>query len=311
MRTSAAASIRCACFSGGASRGEPFGNHSRFQVVMRILAVPAIDRAPSQRQRTPIQLLKRVSFALVYITLPFVCENQNERAFALAKSRRIFQDRCMKTTTLSTDLLKRSLLIPLFACSLLVSAKAVSPPPDGGYPGGNTAEGQNALLSLTTGTYNTAVGFFSLNTVTRGNFNTALGAGTLLANDGNPATGEGSQNTATGAGVLLSNSIGAGNTGNGAFALFNNTEGGINTASGAFALFNNTTGNQNTANGANALLSNRYGQLQHGQWLSSSRWQHYRRRKHRDRDQCALFQYHRHRQLRFGFRSWWCCYYGE
>ena len=37
---------------------------------------------------------------------------------------------------------------------LLVSgpkAKAVSPLPDGGYPGGNTAEGQNALLSLTTG----------------------------------------------------------------------------------------------------------------------------------------------------------------
>lgn len=165
----------------------------------------------------------------------------------------------MKTITLSTDLLKRSFLIPLLACSLLVSAKAVSPPPDGGYPGGNTAEGQNALLSLTTGTYNTAVGFFSLNTVVRGNFNTALGAGTLLANDGDRATGEGSQNTATGAGVLLSNSIGAGNTGNGAFALFNNTEGGINTASGAFALFNNTTGNQNTANGANALLSNSTG----------------------------------------------------
>ena len=31
-------------------------------------------------------------------------------------------------------------------------ARAVVPAPDGGYPGGNTAEGQNALLSLTSGT---------------------------------------------------------------------------------------------------------------------------------------------------------------
>ena len=30
-------------------------------------------------------------------------------------------------------------------------AEAVVPPPDGGYPGFNTAEGQNALFSLTTG----------------------------------------------------------------------------------------------------------------------------------------------------------------
>ena len=39
-------------------------------------------------------------------------------------------------------------------------ARAVSPPPNGGYPGGNTAEGQNALFSLTTGTYNSAIGLF-------------------------------------------------------------------------------------------------------------------------------------------------------
>ena len=30
-------------------------------------------------------------------------------------------------------------------------AQAVVPPPDGGYPGFNTAEGQNALFNLTSG----------------------------------------------------------------------------------------------------------------------------------------------------------------
>ena len=44
----------------------------------------------------------------------------------------------------------------------LPDGHAVSPPPDGGYPGGNTAEGQSALLSLTSGTFNTAIGFLSL-----------------------------------------------------------------------------------------------------------------------------------------------------
>jgi hypothetical protein len=49
------------------------------------------------------------------------------------------------------------LLIPLvFACfALSPTAQAVSPAPDGGYPGGNTAEGQNALFrdSWTIGQY--------------------------------------------------------------------------------------------------------------------------------------------------------------
>src|SRR5260370_42698244 len=64
--------------------------------------------------------------------------------------------------------------------ALLPKAQAVSPKPGGGYPGGNTAAGQNALFSLTTGTYNTAVGALSLRSITTGNFNTATGAGTLL-----------------------------------------------------------------------------------------------------------------------------------
>jgi hypothetical protein len=51
-----------------------------------------------------------------------------------------------------------------------------------GYPGGNTAQGQNALPNLTSGTYNTANGRFSINSNKIGSFNTAVGAGTLFAN---------------------------------------------------------------------------------------------------------------------------------
>jgi hypothetical protein len=69
------------------------------------------------------------------------------------------------------------------AFAVLPKTQAVVPPPDGGYPGGNTAEGQDALLSLTTGTLNTAVGFFALENNDLGNYNTAIGAGALFATD--------------------------------------------------------------------------------------------------------------------------------
>src|SRR2546421_1931717 len=110
------------------------------------------------------------------------------------------------------------LLVPVILACLALSplAQAVVPVPGGNYPGANTAEGQNALLSLTTGTYNTAVGLFSLRNDTTGSFNTAIGAGTLLVNTAD-------QNTATGFGALLSNTTGAFNTANGTFALFSNT----------------------------------------------------------------------------------------
>jgi hypothetical protein len=132
---------------------------------------------------------------------------------------------------------------------LLPNTKAVSPAPDGGYPGGNTAEGQNALFSVTTGAYNTAVGLYALLSNQEGQFNTGVGAGTLLANTGQ-------QNTATGAGTLLANTSGVKNTANGTFALFGNIDGNNNTASGVGALFNNTSGFDNTAIGYNTLLSN-------------------------------------------------------
>ena len=70
-------------------------------------------------------------------------------------------------------------------------ARAVNPPPDGGYPGRNTAEGQKALFSLTNGSANTAVGWNSLFSNAAGSFNTATGAGSLLFNtaDANTAFG--------------------------------------------------------------------------------------------------------------------------
>jgi hypothetical protein len=142
------------------------------------------------------------------------------------------------------------LVVSALGCfALLPRVQAVNPPPDGGYPGGNTAEGQNALFSLTTGTFNTAVGFFSGQAFATGNFNTAIGAGALLLTTAD-------ENTATGAGALLNSSGGFGNSANGAFALFNDTDGDFNTAVGDGALFNNTTGGNNTASGFDALASN-------------------------------------------------------
>ena len=140
----------------------------------------------------------------------------------------------------------------LVCCALVQNAQAVNPPPDGGYPGGNTAEGQEALLSLTSGAYNTANGYLSLRSNTTGNFNTAIGAGALLFNTAN-------RNTATGSGALLNNTTGSNNTADGEAALFFNTTGSSNTATGVEALLNNTSGSLNTATGVQALRSNNTG----------------------------------------------------
>jgi hypothetical protein len=147
-----------------------------------------------------------------------------------------------------------SLFTALAVLCLVAAPKAfgVSPPPDGGYPGGNTAEGQKALFSRTTGGFNTAVGWFSLDSLTTGSYNTGVGAGTLVLNSGD-------ENTATGVGALLSNTTGMANTATGAFALFSNTIGSSNSAFGAGALFSNTTGDFNTAIGDEALFSNTSG----------------------------------------------------
>src|SRR5438132_10515993 len=91
------------------------------------------------------------------------------------------------------------LLVCFAPCQM---ALAVSPPPDGGYAGNNTAEGTSALFSLTTGVDNTGLGFQALFHNTTGNFNTAEGFRALFS------TTTGALNTGNGAGALNANTTG-------------------------------------------------------------------------------------------------------
>ena len=155
------------------------------------------------------------------------------------------------------------------ACFTGFQAVAVTPPPDGGYPGKNTAEGQDALFSLTNGTSNTANGFSALKANTNGDRNTANGTYALFTNvtgSENTATGyaalffnTGSGNTANGIGALHSNATGANNTANGQRTLYDNLSGSKNTANGSGALGNNIMGDNNTADGFQALGANTIG----------------------------------------------------
>ena len=160
------------------------------------------------------------------------------------------------------------------------------PAPDGGYANGNTAEGTDALFSLTSGVWNVAIGFQALHSDNTGTQNTATGYRALFSNTtGSRSTAygslalynntTGSNNVAMGFNTLFSNTTGNNNTGNGfrtlAFnngddntatgfnALYNNRIGVENTATGSHALLSNTTGYQNTASGAFGLFSNTTG----------------------------------------------------
>src|SRR5260370_42325472 len=93
-----------------------------------------------------------------------------------------------------------SLFLIVFALgslALLPSGQAVTPAPDGGYAGNNTAEGTSALFSLTSGANNTANGCNALNRNTTGTFNTATGSFALSINT------TGGNNTATGITALF------------------------------------------------------------------------------------------------------------
>jgi hypothetical protein len=149
------------------------------------------------------------------------------------------------------------------------TARALRPPPDGGYPNETTAEGDGALFSLTTGEGNTALGSNALHANTTGSNNTATGCNALrfhILGDHNTATGraalaintDGEANTATGRAAMGNGTTGNNNTATGWQALFNNT-GDANVANGAFALWSNTTGERNVANGNLALYSNTSG----------------------------------------------------
>ena len=131
---------------------------------------------------------------------------------------------------------------------------AVEPPPDGGYPGGNTAEGEDALFSLIdTGLSNTALGFHALYSNISGNFNTATGNTALFS------LTIGDEDTATGFGALYSNTTGTGNTAMGHNALHDSTTGDSNTAIGLAALSRNVKGRENTASGVQSLYLNTSG----------------------------------------------------
>jgi hypothetical protein len=157
--------------------------------------------------------------------------------------------------TQTTWIMRSFLLMPLALAwfALSSTAQAVDPPPDGGYPSENTAEGKDALFSLTTGVGNTAIGYFALFNNTTGSYNTAIGHLALFQNT------TGGVNTAIGDGALYSNTTGGTNTAIGEGALYSNTTGGTNTANGYVALFNNTTGVANTATGHGALYLNKTG----------------------------------------------------
>jgi hypothetical protein len=144
-----------------------------------------------------------------------------------------------------------SLVIPfVFVCfGLSPAVRAVVPAPDGGYPGFNTAEGTDALFSLTSGVGNNAIGFQALLHNTTGIHNTADGFAALSR------TTTGQHNTGTGDEALGSNTTGNFNTADGAHALENNTGTG-NTALGFGAGVNVTTANNVICLGAGVLGAN-------------------------------------------------------
>jgi len=117
--------------------------------------------------------------------------------------------------------------------------------------GRNSAFGQNALGSNTSGYANTAVGYNALRANTSGFNNAAVGYGALR-------NSVGFRNSAVGSFALFSNVVGGANSAVGYRALRANT-GNVNAAFGASALTSNTAGYGNAAVGYEALRNNTSG----------------------------------------------------
>ena len=122
----------------------------------------------------------------------------------------------------------------------------------GGAVAGNTAVGNGALSTNSSGIELTALGYNALSANT-GNANTAVGERSLAANT------TGIKNTATGSYCLAVNTTGSSNVAYGRETLSTNTTGSNNTAFGQAALQFNTTASSNTAVGYTALYSNTTG----------------------------------------------------
>jgi len=118
---------------------------------------------------------------------------------------------------------------------------------------GVTAIGSSTLQNNTTGVNNIAIGNSSLFANTTGTNNIGLGGNTLIANT------TASYNTALGSLSMSANTTGANNSAIGYVSLANNTTGSTNTAIGSSALQLNTTASNNTAVGEGALQFNTTG----------------------------------------------------
>jgi len=161
-----------------------------------------------------------------------------------------------------------SIVLAFLSVTISPTMRAVDPPPDGGYPNENTAEGEDALFSLPADApgQNTAVGFNAMFNTTTGSLNTAVGDMALFSNTtgpGNTAIGYralysniSSSNTAMGSDALFSNTTGTSNVAIGDGVMFFSTTADLNTAVGALAMTASGTGSYNTALGAKTLALN-------------------------------------------------------
>jgi hypothetical protein len=199
---------------------------------------------------------------------------QQDGIFWWAEASRFATIETMKTTR----------LILLASLALIPCAFAVDPPPDGGYPNGNTAEGEDALFTGGSIGANTAIGYHALYSDDFGASNTAVGSNALYSTHGayfNTGVGaealssdtDAGYNTAVGYSALngISGFAHSDNVAIGYRAMANgdayfcvavgspaleNNKGQLNTALGKGAMQDNTSGSDNTACGWSALVHN-------------------------------------------------------